>query len=101
MTPCPNGWGGSVNVDALWCDHCRRPTKPEDIAESPMCIKPPGACWQWWGSLEHRMRCRKMKDHRGAHSTHNDCGERGGAYGRSSICGMEPDHEGPHGWERV
>ena len=94
---CPHGCGGVVDTGAKSncacmagrCPSCRRELNTVEI-------QLPGTCWQWWGDSWHRMRCRKMAGHSGAHSTHNDCGANDG---HGMICGFEPDHAGPHGWE--
>jgi hypothetical protein len=59
-------------------ERCRKHERVED-----------GGTFQWG--------CHKQAGHRGACSDHNDCGEisTGG-----EVCGLHPDHEGLHAWDR-
>lgn len=48
--------------------------------------------------------CHKKTGHKKGHggefhSCHRDCGAVAGDE-RRNVCGLDPDHEGPHGWEK-
>lgn len=80
IAPCPHGCGNYVNyADNLnYCPGCRRDLFvtgvliPEDCdANDPHNWKA-SWCWQWWGPMAHRMRCRLPKGHEGSHDTHEE-----------------------------
>jgi len=84
---CPQGCGGTVDTAMhTRCPSCRRDLNSQQI-------QPEGSCWLWWGPPDHRMRCRKPANHKGCHSTHNDCGEMNPITGWK--CGKDYDHNGP------
>ena len=87
VTLCPHGCGGSVSTSDVRCRSCRR-----DLNRSELPLV--GACWQWFGDPDHRMRCRKAVGHGGAHCEHDLCGEMCGAI----VCGKDDGHQGPHSW---
>lgn len=71
VAPCPRGCGGFVDTAKdESCPSCRRPLNGVTVMES----KPEGACWQWWGPVTHRMRCRRSAGHQppDAHFDHSD-----------------------------
>jgi hypothetical protein len=92
MIDCPHGCGGigTVSERNLTCKSCRRRSQsvefivPEDADTSeyaadgsggdPMVARKASWCWAWWGSPDHRMRCRRQAGHEpaDAHDTHED-----------------------------
>lgn len=66
---CPQGCGGTVDEAVQsWCSSCRR-----GIHE--VRLKPPNTCWEWFGDLDHRMKCRRTLGHADDHDTHADSEE--------------------------
>lgn len=66
---CPRGCGGVIkDWAARECPSCRRPL----TGETPMEEKPDGACWEWFGPADHRMRCRRDAGHSDDHFDHPD-----------------------------
>jgi len=63
----------------------------------------PGACFDWFGPADHRMRCRMPEGHAGEHSSHNDLNGCGAVEQTTddwpTHCEMPRDHLGPHDWE--
>ncbi len=51
---------------------------------------------------DYEWGCHKEAGHRGACSTHNDCGEIKGTAteGGGVVCGLPPGHAGLHSWDR-
>lgn len=51
----------------------------------------------WREESPEGWRCHKQAGHSGECSTHMDCGAI--APNDRTVCGLAPDHDGPHGWE--
>lgn len=100
LAPCPRGCGGYFwTLRDTACPSCRRPLNGVTIME----YRWPGACFEWFGPLDHRMRCRLPAGHEGEHSTHNDlngCGAIEQTVDEwPTRCEMPHGHEGLHDWQ--
>lgn len=94
VVKCPFGCGGTIDTaTSSTCRYCRRPLSetalviPEEVRNHSQfadrwrgCNYPPlfrgmetrklSWCWEWFGSVDHRCRCRLPKGHLGDHNDH-------------------------------
>lgn len=63
---CPGGCGGFLNVGDSYCRSCRCGPNEQRIKTDP------NWCWEWFGPMIHRMKCRRHNGHEGEHYDHPD-----------------------------
>lgn len=63
---CPSGCGGSLDSSDQYCPACRYAVNEQRIQSNP------DWCWEWFGAMTHRMKCRRNVGHAGDHHDHED-----------------------------